>query len=158
MAWPVGEQLPKELQELFDGKNLDEKIGRAFLLSVVDQEGFPHYAMVSYGEALAMDARTLRLALWEGSTTTRQMRATGKASLCVAESSGVFYLKGTVGDLGAIPGMEPPLAKLEFRVRQALQDGDPNGEVISGIVYRSTEPRERTLARWQRQLAALREG
>jgi hypothetical protein len=84
------------------------------------------------------------------------MRRTGKATICIAEQVGVFYLKGTVRDLGRIEGMEPPLAMLEFRVEQALQDGDPNGEVTSGITYRITEPSEKTLERWEQQVRALR--
>lgn len=156
MAWPVGEQLPEALRGLFDGKDLKSKVGRAFLISVLDANDFPHFAMVSYGEALATDPRTIRLGLWETSTTTRQLRSRGKATICVAERSGVFYLKGTVTDLGRLLEADPPIAKLEFRIQQALQDGDPNGEVTSGITYRVTEPEEKMLARWEKQIAALR--
>lgn len=156
MAWTIGEQLPPVLLELLDGRDLASKVGRAFLVVGVDEQGWPHCAMLSYGEAVALDARTLRLGLWDQSSTTRHLRRVGKATLCLADVGGVYYLKGEVIDLGPVLAEPALLAKLEFRICQVLQDGDPNGEVASGISYRSDEPEEQLLTRWERQLEALR--
>ena len=157
MAWSVGQQLPAELVELFNGEALAGKIGQALLVAVTDEAGWPHLAMVSYGEVVAIDAATLRLGLWDGSRTTRYLRQTGKATLCLAGEHGVFYIKGQVRDLGRALTEPAPIAKLELRVQEVLQDGDPDGEVISGITYRSTETQGQVLERWTRQIAALRE-
>mgnify|MGYP001396359393 CR=1 FL=1 len=53
--------------------------------ATTDAAGRPHPALLSYGEVLARDASTLRLAAAKGSATAENMRIRGAVTLCLVE-------------------------------------------------------------------------
>lgn len=48
-------ELPDELYELLDGRELITKQHEAMILMTVTEEGWPHTAMISVGEIVALD-------------------------------------------------------------------------------------------------------
>lgn len=76
-------RIGKELFTLLDGKVLEDKQHEAMMLLTVTEDQWPHIAMISVGEVVALDEGNLRLALWPGTTTTGNMIRTRKATLAV---------------------------------------------------------------------------
>lgn len=83
-------RIGKELFTLLDGKGLEDKQHEAMMLLTVTEDQWPHIAMISVGEVVALDEGNLRLALWPGTTTTGNMIRTGKATLAVFTGEGAL--------------------------------------------------------------------
>ena len=65
-------QLSSELFQLLNGEKLAGKRHEAMMLQTVTEDGWPHTAMISAGEILALNKTDIRLALWQGTTDDRE--------------------------------------------------------------------------------------
>jgi len=90
MTRTLGNELPDTLRQLLDGAHVGAHDGSnpTFLLVTTDDTGWPHIALLSVGELVAIDSRTLRAGLWLGSTTTRNLSGTARALLAVVADGG----------------------------------------------------------------------
>lgn len=155
MSKPIGDTLPGEVVAALDGTELESKIGPAYLLLTADPDGTPRPCMLSAGEILAPDERTLRFALWTGSRTSENLARGGRALFCYVAPGSVLYVRGTARPLGD-PG-EPGLRGFELAVDSVEEDGHAGMPVTRGIEFalERGEPAELVDA-WYRQLGALR--
>jgi len=161
MSHPVGPELPPQVLEQLSGRDLRGRFGRVIPVITVDGAGFPHPALLSFGEVVALDARRIGLATSADSTTTSNMRRDGRATLLLVEPEGTTYIKGTVrerpGGLPAFPG----LAHLEMRVTQVLEDAargnlEGGARITSGIRFEAGSGGEALLKHWEALIGALR--
>lgn len=161
MSRVLGQELPPRLLEQLSGRDLQGRLGRVIPVVTVDAAGFPHPALLSFGEVVALDQRRIGLATYADSTTTKNLRERGRLALLLVEPDGTYYVKGTVrerpGGLSAFPG----LAHLEMRVEEVLQDatrGDVEGDarITSGLRFESAGGGTALLRRWEALVAALR--
>jgi hypothetical protein len=105
--------------------SLDAAFGnadRAMVIVTVDEHGWPHPAMVSSLELVALDARNIRLALHAASRSARNLKANGRLTLVLADERGVFYVKGDVLPLARFMAADPAMAGFNLRVDSVLQD------------------------------------
>jgi len=142
MSKLVGDQLPDDLYQRLLGNDLEQSAEKVILLATVDEGGWPHLAMLSYFEVIAKDQRNLRLATYNGSRTTRNMRANGKATISIIDERTVYYIKGKVEEIARAMVLAPQNSKLHFRVEQVLADAaneefEPGAYVASGVSYKS---------------------
>jgi hypothetical protein len=156
VAKPLGDRLPDEVRRAFDGHDLERKVGPAHLLVTVDPDGAPRPCMLSAGELLTADDRHLRLLLWAGTGTSRNLAHGGPVLLCYVEGRDVVYVKGRPRPLPSPPdaaGFE----RFEIEV-QAVETDRHEGLPVTGGITFGVEGADRTaVARnWERQLAALR--
>jgi|SRR5438105_2405636 len=156
MPHSLGNALPSHLAPLFDGADLEHRIGLTFLLLTTDEAGWPHMAMLSVGELLLQNERTLRAALWLNSTASRNLTRDGRALLAIVADGAGYYVRLTARprddlDLGA----DGRLAAFELSVEDVLEDAVTYATLTSGITFQLHE-REQVLQRWQRTLDALR--
>jgi hypothetical protein len=155
MSRSLGNQLPTPLLHLLDGRNLGEKTGFALLLATVDQRGYPHCALVSVGEVLAPAPGTLRLALYDNSSTTANLRRGGRLTLALASGGLAYYVKATAAERpGPAAGLRG-LAVFEATVDEVLEDGEPIAQVTSGFSLALTHDPAKIVAHWERGVAAL---
>ena len=161
MSRLVGRELPPQVLEQLSGRDLRSRFGRVILAVTVDAAGFPHPALLSFGEVVALDARRLGLATYANSTTTNNMRRNGRLTLLLVEAEGTYYIQGTVRERpGGLDGL-PDLAHLEMRVEQVLEDAarsDIEGEALiaSGIRFGAGAGEAALLKQWEAVVAALR--
>ena len=140
MAKFVGDELPYDLYARLQGDNLEAYADKVILISTVDGKGWPHPAMLSYFEVVALDRRNLRLATYKASGTTRNMRKNGRATISIIDERMAYYIKGSVKELTEEMASTPHNAKLNMRVEQVLQD-EANEEyeagayVAGGVTY-----------------------
>lgn len=136
MSRSLGALLPDGLLGWLLGHDAAVEAARVTVLLTVDPFGWPHPALVSYGELLALDAGRLRLGLQAGSRTSRHLRESGRVTLVFAEAEVVLYVKAEavpLPDLAESPG----LARFELAVRDVLEDRATGAEagvrLVSGL-------------------------
>jgi hypothetical protein len=151
----LGPALPEHLQQLLSGQQLRDRIGDTFLLLTIDDDGWPHMAMLSVGEVLRVDPRTLRVALWLQSTATHNLERTARGVLaCVAYGAG-YYVRLTAereSDLDL--GVDGRLACFKLTVEDVLEDAVDYARLTSGVRFELPDP-DRVVAHWQATHAAL---
>jgi hypothetical protein len=156
MTRAIGDRLPDEVMAAFDGEDLERKVGPAYLLVTVDPEGTPRPCMLSAGEIVATDDRHLRLALWAGTKTSRNLAAGSTVLLCFVAPGVTYYVRGRPRALGTSEA--PRLERFEVEVTAVESDVHPGMPVTSPITFavEAGDPAE-VAATWREQVRALRD-
>ena len=140
---------------MFDGANLEEKVGLGFLLISVDEDGSPRPCMLSVGEVLVTDSRTVRLGLWPGTRTVTNLARGGSTLFCFVTAGAVTYVGSH-----ARPLQEPADATVscfELSVDSVSTDLHAGMPVTAGITFAVEEPAFATvLSSWAGQLNDVR--
>jgi hypothetical protein len=151
--------LTEELLRRLDGNEADAFSSLAILVCTVDEQGYPHPAMLSVFELAAIDRENIQLAVYNTSGTCANMRARGAATLIVVDAGFACYIRGRVTEVAGAMRSAPFNARLNLRVDQVLFDEappdlEPGAFITSGITFR---PRHgEALARARAVLAELR--
>lgn len=155
MTRTVGDRLPEVILEAFDGKDLEAKIGPAYLLVTVDRDGRPRPCMLSAGEILAPDETRLRVGLWPGTHTSENLAAGSPALLCFVAPGVVLYVRGAPRALEQVEGGS--LARFEITVSSVESDVHPGMPVTQPITFgvESMDPAT-VVESWRQQLDTLR--
>ena len=156
MSTNLGPELPAALLEFFSGQNLKEKMGLACVLVTQGADKFPHPAIVTAGEIVAGDASTMRLALYNESSASRNLRARPEATICHAQEGAGYYVKGDVEEFTTDAEALKGLAVFTFRPRHVLKDAEPGAQVTSGFRFSDDAGPDAVVARWQPIVSALR--
>ena len=149
-----GDALPPEIQQLLNGEDLTPKAALVFELVTVGASGWPHVALLSVGEVVALDQGTIGLALWPGSTTTENLRNSGLGVLQVYHAGAAFRIR-----LEARPIAEAAtdrLALFATTVRGVVRDAVSYARLTSGPTIELADT-PKAVGRWQAQVAAIRE-
>lgn len=155
MSRSLGPALPPPLLALLSQTDLDARLGHALPFVTRDADDTPHPMLCSYLEWLAVDARTLRLAIASGSRSARNLEARRAGTLLLVDAGVTAYVKCRA--VGA-PRRIGDLARFTLAVEDVLEDRPAEDEgdarIVSGITYR---PRPALDAPWvQAVLATLR--
>jgi hypothetical protein len=151
VALDTGRQLPPALQQYLDGTGLLDKT-QALRLATVDAAGWPHAALLSAGDALAVSAQALRFALLGQSQTAANLARDGRLVLTLALDRGLCEVRLHARRLAPDEG---PLALFEATVEEMRSHAAPYADVTGGITFSLHQP-EAVLPRWLRQIAALK--
>jgi hypothetical protein len=161
MTRVLGEVLPDNLYSLLDGRDLSGQMGKAIQIVTPDARGWPHPALLSYGEVVAVDRRHIRLAIYRESTTSGNLRREGKLTLCLIQAGIAYYIKAQTRAQQEPMAGHPHLTRFESVVEAVLEDGaredlEPGAGVTSGITFRTGRPGGEVLRDWQAMLSGLR--
>jgi hypothetical protein len=140
---------------MLDGGDLASRVGFTIELLTVDDAGWPRAALLSVGEVLASDARTIHLALWPATTSAAALTRLGRATLaCV--------LDGTAYSIHASAARQPDLtvgsmghAVFRCAVEEVLSDTVGYARLTSGITFELKDV-DTVVARWTATIEALR--
>ena len=156
MSKHLGDKLPLELQTAFDGTSIEDKIGLAYLLVTTDEDGTPRPCMLSAGEILVFDDKHLRVALWPGTSTSKNLARGSRALFCYVAPRTVLYAKGRPTSLG--PGPDSKLERFEVTI-DAVESDVHQGMPVKETVLFEVEGMDtsKVAADWNRQLDALRQ-
>ena len=140
MAKFVGNELPDDLYERLRGTDLEAYADKVILISTVDDEGWPHPAMLSYFEIIAKDRRNIGLATYKESSTTNNMRRERRATLSIIDARVAYYVKGSVAEVRREMACTPYNSNLNLYVERVLKDEvneelEPGAYVASGVTY-----------------------
>ena len=160
MARSLGPALPDRLLSRLLGPVASAPPDLAIVLATVDPYGWPHPALLSYAEILALDDARLRMGLHAGSRSSRHLKESGRATLVFADSELCLYVKV---EALALPGaaVAPELARFELVVRDVLEDraegGEAGARLSSGLVIAWPWDAQVTAEHQARVRSALRE-
>lgn len=155
MSKSLGPQLPPEVLVMLAGDDLQAGSGLTFTLVVAGEDGWPSFALLSVGEVLAMDAGTVRLALWPGSGTTAALTAAGKATMMIVGGDSVWYLHLAARRGPDITAEGMNRAYFECGVDDVLVDKVTYAKITSGISFELPD-KDAVLGRWQRTIDLVR--
>lgn len=152
--------LPERLFQLLNGERLDQHLNKVLLLITLDERGWPYAAMLSLLEVIAANRSNIRMAPWNNSTTTANLRRDGRATLIVVDEGMAYYIQGSVTevclDLEGFPGM----AKINLRIESILEDKaldyEGSARVTTGIRFDNPQMDAAYIERGRKVLAALR--
>ncbi|WP_339324587.1 pyridoxamine 5'-phosphate oxidase family protein [Paenibacillus sp. FSL W8-0194] len=142
-----GSELSDDLFELLNGEHLERKQHEAMFLMTVTEDGWPHNAMVSVGEVVAIDKKTLRIALWPETNTTQNCIRRGKAVLVAVYKGKVNYVRLSLHHIGILEGAKHPLERFSAAVESFKEDQAKYADITSGIQIRLKHEGE-VLERW----------
>lgn len=147
-------EISSSLYELLNGMNLEDKQHEAMMLLTVTEDLWPHTAMVSVGEVVAIDQKTLRLSLWLGTQTTGNIIRSGKATLVALHDGVAHYVRL---ELSRLPELSMPLhprERFEAKVVSVREDTAKYAEINSGVKITLKDPDE-VLIRWRETILEL---
>lgn len=146
--------LPAQVAGYLDGTNLLAKT-QALRISTVDAAGWPHAALLSAGDMLAMPSGRIRFAAFAESTTTSNLMRDNRIAMTLSLDGGMCELRMNCRRLShASPDV--PLAFFEAELVQVRIHKAPYATVSSGVTFALHEPRS-VLRRWQKQIEAMRQ-
>lgn len=132
--------------------------GLTLLLLTVRADGWPHVAMLSAGEVVAVGERRLALALWPGSSAAENLAERPRATLAAVVDEASWALRIEAREAGAI---ETPLAGrlrgFAADVVATTSDRAPYAVLESGVTFRLKDGAG-VRARWAEVRAALAGG
>jgi hypothetical protein len=157
MSRSLGSSLPPALRARFSQEDLPSALGRGLPFLTLGADGAPHPMLCSYLEWLAVDARTLRLAIAARSRSARNLEERGVGTLMLVEPGQTVYIKCRA--MGA-PLLRAELARFSLAVEDELEDSPTEAEgdvrITGGITYAPVPSLE---AAWVKAvMRVLREG
>ena len=136
MSRSLGSALPARLLARFSQTDLPALLGRGLPFLTLAADGTLHPMLCSYLEWLAVDARTLRLAIAARSRSARNLEERGVGTLLLVEPGLTIYIKGRA--MGA-PLRVGELARFSLAVEDVLEDAPTAEEgdvaITGGITY-----------------------
>lgn len=156
MTRSIGNQLPDNVWSLLDGSDLAQREGLTFQLLTTDEADWPQVALLSVGELVAVDSRTIRAGLWLHSGTSKNLTRSGRATLVAIADGNGYYVRvagrrGPDLDLGP----EGRLAFFVLDVEDVQEDSADYAKLTSGVTFKLADPAG-VVPRWQRTVDALR--
>ena len=150
MSKALGNELPAELLAELNGRDLPSKWSKTIPLVTIDGSGFPHFAILSYGEIVATGPRELRIGLYPNSTTTRNIQARPNVGLLIVLGDSVYYVKGSASEKPA-----ENTVRFDVAVEQVLVDNEPGARITGGIGFEMSQGKDWWLDTAGKTLAAL---
>jgi hypothetical protein len=151
----LGPALPPGLLARLSQADLPSLLGRALPFLTLGPDGSLHPMLCTYLELLAVDARTLRLAIGGRSRGARNLEERHVGTLLLVEPERTVYIKCRAA---GPPRRHGSLARFDLAIEDVLEDRPEEAEgdvrIVSGITY---APPPSLDDRWaQDVLAALR--
>ena len=135
MSKILGKELTEALRQRLSGAPVASHEGKIIPIITLDENGWPHPALLSYYEVVTKNTSTLDMAIWKDSSTANNLRRTGKISLMVTDDGVNFYIKGAVRELEKEMTGAPQVSRFRITVAQLLEDQEPNAHITSGMTY-----------------------
>ena len=140
----ISHELPDDLYSRLNGRESEKYLNHAVLLYTVDASGWPHPSLLSYFEIGAKDRKNLRLATYNTSNTTENMRRNGIVTLSIFDLRVAYAITGRAQEIRRQMLSTPRNCMLNVVVEQVLVDEadpvlEPGAYIAGGITYVSPE-------------------
>ncbi len=142
------------LYQWLDGSDLESKQGTAMMLLSVTEDLWPHTAMISVGEIVALDRSRLRLALWPGTVTTGNLLRSSQATLVAIHDGAAHYVRLRLQALPDLPGARHPRQRFAAEVVAVREDIAKYADILSAVKIQLHDPDE-VLGRWKETIEEL---
>ena len=152
--------LPDRLFDLLNGAYLDDHLNQVILLITLDERGWPYVAILSYLEVVAPDRENIRLAPWNNSTTTANLRRNSNVTLAIVEAGMACYIQGSAVELEReMPGFAG-MAKINVKIVSILEDKaldyEGSASISTGVRFENPQMDGAYIERGRKVLETLR--
>jgi hypothetical protein len=147
-------ELSTDLINYLDGTKLRERIGSGIRLTTIDEDGWPHAALLSVGEVLATDPNHICFVISPHSTTTRNIERTGRLSMSIVYEGSMLEIR-LLAKRSGDAGTGHNTAIFQADVLTVQVHSVPYAELLTGVTYRLKEP-DVIVQRWEEQIGVLR--
>lgn len=154
MSSSIGNEWPAPLQRLLDGRALEMGIGETIILLTSDEAGWSSVALLSVGEVVAPSARTVRLALWPGTTTTANLTRSGRGVLAFFGAGYAYFVRFEAQRLDDLPAGGMNHAFFDGTIADVRHDAVTYAQMTSGLQFELPE-RDKVLDRWRATVEAM---
>jgi hypothetical protein len=144
MSQLLGDELTKELFNRLKGEDITSRTGKAIVVVTMDDQAWPHPAMLSYYEVVAKSRSRIDLAIGKTSTTAKNLRRTGKISILLTDHGMNFYVKGQAEEVTESIDGVPFMSLFSVKVDQLLEDQEPDALITSGVTFSRPQKKEVT--------------
>ncbi|MEK4115136.1 pyridoxamine 5'-phosphate oxidase family protein [Paenibacillus sp. FSL W8-0919] len=144
------------LCQWLNGLELESKQHTAMMLLTVTEDLWPHTAMVSAGEVLALTRSTIRIALWPGTVTMGNILRSGQATLVAIHEGAAHYVRLALRALPDVPDARHPRQRFSAEVVAVREDRAKYADILSAVTIRLHNPND-VLERWRETLRELRQ-
>jgi hypothetical protein len=151
-AHSIFDEWTPELRARFDGTLAAPDTGFTASLCVADHGHRVRTALLSAGELLAPDARTLAFALWPSSRTAQAVVATGRATLAFVFDEAFYQVHL---DVRRVLLDDVPLACFVGTIESGEMQRVGYARLTNGIAFELTDAQS-ALTRWREQLDWLK--
>jgi hypothetical protein len=162
MARSIGDTLPSSLAVLlsddrFADRADDDEGGLTIVVLSMAPDGWPHPAMISLAEVLAVGPRALRLALWPSSTAAKNVWREQRTTLALVHDGAAYSVRCAArrGSDLVLPDDGGRLACFGLRVDEVIEDVVPSAVLTSGAIFHLNDPKAAVQC-WRATRAALR--
>ncbi len=142
MSQLLGNELTEELFNGLKGEDVAARMGKAIVIVTVDENGWAHPAMLSYYEVIAKDRSRIDFAIGKTSTTSRNLKRSGKITLLITDSGMNYYLKGNAREVKESMDGIPFMALYRMTLERLLEDQEPDAVITSGVTFSRPQKRE----------------
>lgn len=142
MSQLLGKALTPALLERLGGTQIEAHEGKIIPILTLDEEGWPHPALLSYYEIVAKDPTTIETAVWKNSSTANNLRRAGKITLMVTDQGVNYYLKGGVRELEYEMTGAAPVSRFRITLEQVIEDQEANAQITTGLTYKRLTRRD----------------
>lgn len=126
MSKIIGNSIPEEVVQLFNAEL------STVMLSTITEEGFPHAMPVHL--MVALDEKTIRMALMKLHKTTENIKNNSKAFITVLEGCDIAVsIKGTAHVVKEPMEGNSAMCMIEFKVEEVKRDTTPTVIVTQGV-------------------------
>lgn len=141
MSINLGTRLPDDLFKEVWEVDPSEQNGKVIPICSVDAAGWAHPALLSYGEVGARDRHTLRVATFEGTQTTKNLRENGRLTILFIDDTMIYYVKGSAKEIPSERVDGPKgIVYLDITITHVLSDapgpGEEGAQITSGIMFK----------------------
>jgi hypothetical protein len=151
-----GTLIPEAIRNFCNGQDLRAKLNGAIRLSTVDEDGWPHAAMLSAGEVLITKAGTFSIAIWPGSSTAKNLARDRRMTITLPGDGGLYEIRLKAEALDD-QSTKAPLKLFSARVLHVKKHAAAYADVASGVTFQiKVGQEEEVLRRWQGQIDLLR--
>ena len=146
--------LPSPVKNYLDGADLLNK-NQALRISTVAADGWPHAALFSAGDMLAMPSGKIRFAVFAQSTTAANLTRDGRVTITLSVDGSMCELRMKCRRLTR-SSLDVALAVFEAELIEARLHNAPYATVSGGVTFTLHEPQS-VQQRWQKQISAIRD-
>lgn len=156
-TFPAPELRPALPPRLADYLNGEELLGKAqaLRLATVSGEGWPHAALLTAGEMLALPEGELRFCLYPQTTTALNLIRDGRCTMTWVDEGAQCEVRLRARRLRHVPA-DMGLACFAATVLAVREHRAPYADLTTGLRFQLHDP-ETVLARWKLQLQWLKE-
>jgi hypothetical protein len=140
MTKSLGNTLPQNLLSRLSTTQLSQIEKRVILLTTVDLDGWPRYAMLSHFEVVARSASSILMLTFSKSKTTDNLKRNGHALLLFVDEEMSYYVRMICSKLDGVNVGSAVEILFSCKVEDVSEDKVSSAKILSGITFSGHDP------------------